>query len=85
MASVSHLAPTQLGLDVHKDTCRWRSWPQIVTARTSTGFLMTRLRCPGSLATWAIPACCEPATRPARPAWSWLATMHGGPGPDAGC
>src|SRR5215211_8608511 len=54
-----------------KTPSRWRSWPQIVTARTSSGSRMTRRRCAGSLAALVIPVGCEPATRPARPATNW--------------
>src|SRR4029453_10613653 len=50
---------------------RWRSSPQVVTARRSSGFLTTTPRCAGSSAAWATPAGCEPATRPARPATTW--------------
>src|SRR5215211_8726316 len=54
-----------------KTPSRWPSWPQIVTARTSSGSRMTRRRCAGSLAALVIPVGCEPATRPARPATNW--------------
>jgi hypothetical protein len=69
--SVSHLGPIHLGLDVHKDTISVAILAPIVTAPTSTGFLMTRRRYAGSLAAWVLPAGCEPAMRPARPGSSW--------------
>jgi hypothetical protein len=71
VASVAHLAPIHLGLDVHRDTI-------------SVGVLAPGEELPavdkighdepsgaGSLAALAIPVGCEPAMRPGRPALSW--------------
>jgi hypothetical protein len=69
--SVSHLAPTYLGLDVHKDTISVavlapdRESPEVDRIphdEASVRRLVGRL---------GDPAGCEPATRPARPALSW--------------
>lgn len=71
MPSVSYLAVTHLGLDVHKDTISVAILALTATAPRSIGSLMTSRRCAGSLAAWVIPAGCQPAPRPARPATSW--------------
>jgi len=71
VASVSHLAPTHLGLDVHKDTisvailAHDRDGPDV--ERISHDEASVR-RLVGAFPS---PGCCEPATRPARPAMSW--------------
>jgi hypothetical protein len=71
VASVSHLGPTHLGLDVHKDTISAailapdRDGPdveRITHDEASVRRLVGRL---------GDPAGCEPATRPARPATNW--------------
>ena len=71
MASVSHLAPIHLGLDVHKDTIsvgilrpdqQVPDVERIAHDEASVRRLLARVPIgPG----------CEPATRPARPALSW--------------
>jgi hypothetical protein len=60
--SVSHLAPTHLGLDVHKDTISVAILALTVTAPRSTGSPMTSRRCAGSSVASVIRGCCEPAT-----------------------
>lgn len=70
MPSVSHLAVTHLGLDVHKDTISVailapdRDGPEVERI-THDEASVRRL-----VAAWVTPAGCEPATRPARPATS---------------
>jgi hypothetical protein len=71
VASVAHVGPIHLGLDVHKNTISVailthdRDGPDVERIAT------TRHQSAGSLAAFLIPGCCEPATRPARPAMSW--------------
>jgi hypothetical protein len=70
--SVAQLGPTHLGLDVHNDTISVailtpdRDGPDIDRIPHDSR------RCAGSLAALVIPVGCEPATRLARPASSWL-------------
>jgi hypothetical protein len=71
VAGVSYLAVTHLGLDVHKDTI---SVAILVPDRDGPAvdrIPMTSRRSAGWLAALGIPAGCEPAMRPARPALSW--------------
>ena len=72
MPSVAHLGPTHLGLDVHKDTISVailapdRDGPDVERIphdEPSVRRLVGR---------FPDPVGCEPATRPARPALSWL-------------
>jgi hypothetical protein len=71
VASVSHLAPIHLGLDVHKDTISVgildpdHQVPDV--ERITNDEPSIRRLVPGSPS----PARCEPATRPAPPASSW--------------
>jgi hypothetical protein len=72
MASVPHLAPTHLGLDVHKDILS-----VAILAPDRDGPDLDRIphdeaSVPRLVGHLGDPACCEPATRPARPAWSRL-------------
>jgi hypothetical protein len=71
VASVSHLAPIHLGLDVHKDTIavgilgpdqQVPDVERITHDEPAVRRLIGRFDDPGG---------CEPATRPARPASSW--------------
>jgi hypothetical protein len=50
---------------------RWGSCHPTSRSPTWSGSPMTRSRSAGSSAALVIPAICEPATRPARPALSW--------------
>jgi hypothetical protein len=77
VASVSHPAPIHRGLDVHRDTISVAILPLTSKPPWSTGFPTTSRRCAGSLAASAIPAGCEPATRPARSALSSPGLLEG--------
>jgi len=68
--SVSHRGPIHLGLDVHRDTISVgilepdQQVPEVERIphdESSIRRLVGRLG-------WATPGCCEPATRPGRPA-----------------
>ena len=62
MASVAHLAPIHLGLDVHKDTIPVGILRPDQQVPTSSGSPTTSPRFAGSSAALVILACCEPAT-----------------------
>jgi hypothetical protein len=71
VASISRVAPIHLGLDVHKDTISVGILPadqQVPDVEWITHDETSIRRLVGRLGN---PACCEPATRPARPASSW--------------
>jgi hypothetical protein len=70
VASVAHLAPIHLGLDVHRDTISVGILAPGREVPVVERIAMTRRRFAGSLAAWAIPGGCEPATKPGRPARS---------------
>ena len=71
MPSVSHLGPTHLGLDVHKDTISVAILAPTMRVRWSIGFPTTRRRSAGSPAASATPLVASLLPAPARPATSW--------------
>jgi hypothetical protein len=70
VASVAHLAPIYLGLNVHKDTFSAAILALTATGPTWSGWPTMRHRCAGSLAASQIPSCWQPATRLAQQATS---------------
>jgi transposase len=71
VASVSHLAPIHLGLDVHRDTISVGILEPDQQVPAVDRIPTTSRRCAGSLPTSVIRVGCEPATRPDRLAMTW--------------
>jgi hypothetical protein len=65
------LHPSTWGWTSTRTPSRWGSCRPTSRSHRSSGSPTTTHRSAGSSAASATPACCEPATRPARPASSW--------------